>query len=752
MRTACFFLFVFEIVNAFSLCAQNVAEEAVDPFHGADNRGNTFVGAAMPFSMVKPGPDSWMPSRWLNSNSGYGTGQSVCGFSQTHVSGTGGAAKYGHFRVMPMIGDVNRRDCSEPVRDEIAAPGYYAATLAGSEIRCELTLTPHVAYHRYTAGRGDSLNVLFDVSSLLDKGSTPQHLLESGVEILSPREMTGYCRSEGGWNEGAPYTVYFYARFDREASGWGTFREGRLSRGNCIERSINPHDHTRKAAYMTFPLGADRTVTLKMGISFVSGQKARENYEAEAGDLSFDRARAKAREMWNTYLGRLDVKCSDPGVRTMIYNGLYRALLMPVDRTGEMPGWGNTVCYDDFYAIWDTFRTALPLLGLIAPEKLADMVNALVSIGEREGFMPDARSGNWTGLTQGGSNCDVVIADAYVKKIGGIDYRAAWRQMRRNAETEPDAPRRYGRGGVVQFDTLGYVSDRFERSGTRQMEYAYCDFALWQLAKGLGDTAAAVRYLDRSRRWTALWNPDAEDSGFRGFVWPKQENGIWREKFSALTVGSWRGVFYEGTSWQYSLYAPHDVERLIALCGGREEFVRRLDFFFEKGFAGEKGFYNVGNEPSFLTPCLYIWAGRYDLTACRVREIGDRYYRPGRAGLPGNDDSGAMSSWYAFHALGLYPNAAQDYYLLTSPRIEHAELCLPEGKTFRIIVRHAAPDHIYIRSARLNGHPINRAWIRHAEIVAGGELELTMGAEPSGFGRKNLPPSLPLSGECPNSR
>ena len=752
MKNCCFWCFLgFEIAAVLSLYAQQKVD-MIDPFWGVDNKGNTFAGAALPFSMVKPGPDSWMPARWLNSNSGYGTGQPVCGFSQTHVSGTGGAAKYGHFRVMPMIEGVNRRDYSEPVVKEMAVPGYYAGTLARSQIRCELTLTPHVAFHRYTAPRGDSLRILVDVSSLLDKGSTPQHLLDSGVEILSPREMTGYCRSEGGWNEGAPYTVYFYARFDRDASGWGTFREGRLSPGNQHESSINSLDHTHKAAYMTFPVDADRTLTLKMGISYVSVQKARENYESEAARISFDQAKEKARQTWSKYVDRLAVECSDPGVRSMIYTGLYRALLMPVERTGEMPGWEGVRYYDDFYAVWDTFRTALPLLGLVAPERLSDIVNALVEIGEREGFMPDARSGSWTGLTQGGSNCDVVVADAYVKKIEGIDYRRAWQQMRRNAEIESDAPRRYGRGGVVQYDTLGYVSDRFERSGTRQMEYAYCDFALWQLARGMGDSVAADRYLDRSRRWVNLWNPDVEAFGFRGFIWPKDENGTWKEKFTTLTAGSWRGVFYEGTSWQYSLYAPHDVNRLIALCGGPDSFIRRLDTFFEKGFAGNKGFYNVGNEPSFLTPCLYIWAGRYDLTARRVREIGDRYYRPGRAGLPGNDDSGAMSTWYAFHALGLYPNAGQDYYLLTSPRIEHAELRLPGGKLFRIVVRHAGADHIYIRSAKLNGRPIDRAWIRHSEIVSGGELELTMGAEPSGFGRKHLPPSLPLPKECPNSR
>lgn len=708
----------------------------VDPFHGVDNYGNTFPGAALPFSMVKPGPDVYNVVDWLNPNSGYKTGRPVCGFSQTHVSGTGGGAKYGHFRITPFVGDVNKKDLSSPVTDERSAPGYYAGTLTEPGICCELTLTPSVAFHRYTVSDSETMNVLVDASSLLDGGSYPQHLFDSGIEILSGSEVTGYCRSGGGWNQGAPYYVYFYLKFDCETIDYGTFRDGRLSRNNKKEISINPNDHTRKAAYLTFDTQHNKSVSLRIALSYVSVEKAYQNFKKEAGDKTFSEVRKDADETWERVLSVLDISSPFAGVDTLIYTGLYRSLIMPVDRTGEMPGWQNDVCYDDFYAIWDTFRTNFPLMNLFYPDYSSRIVNALVNIGEKEGFMPDARSGNATGMTQGGSNCDVVIADAFIKGIKGVDYERALKLMLRNAEIEPEDPWRYGRGGTTQYDTLGYISDSVERSGTRQVEYAYNDFAISVVADGLGCDSLAKRYYERSGYWKNLWNADAESFGFCGFIWPRKISGDWQAKYDPLEEGIWDKVFYEGTSWQYSLYAPHDITELIRLCGGSRSFVQRLNLFFDKGLSGERGFYDVANEPSFLTPCLYIAAGRHDLTAKRIRQIISKYYNTGRSGLPGNDDSGAMGTWYLFNALGLYPNAGQNYYFITSPLISKATLRLLDGKTLKIIVRNQSPENIYVGKVKLNGKTVQRAWLFHKEVTEGGILEFTMSHSPTSFGKK----------------
>ncbi|MBP3382993.1 MAG: GH92 family glycosyl hydrolase [Tidjanibacter sp.] len=737
-------LLLCEIAN-IPCCAQAV--QYVDTFLGVDNTGNTFPGASLPFSMVKPGADVLMPARWTNNNSGYATNRPVCGYSINHVSGTGGAAKYGNFRVMPTTGSVNLRDMSAEVIDESSRPGYYATTLSNG-VRTELTLTHSVGFYRFTVvNDADSLRLLIDASSLLDKGSTPQHLLTSGIELISDNEIVGYCKSEGGWNTGE-CEVYFYAQINHTPSAWGTFRQGRMSRSNRSEKSINGNDNTEKALYVSFPAATPTPLEMRMALSFVSAQKAKENYLAEAATLTFDDAIRRAGEEWNTYLERIDIEATQE-VKTMFYSALYRALLMPTKRTGEMKGWNSKeVYYDDYYAIWDTFRTTAPLITLIAPEKIAEQIESLINIGTHEGWMPDARSGNKSGLVQGGTNCDVMIADACMKGIEGIDYEKALELMLHAANTEPDKPRLYGRGGISHYNTVGYIPHTIERSGSRQVEYAYCDYAIAKVAEQLGQHEIATEYFERSSRWMNLWNSTAEHDGFSGFVWPKDENGEWLGDYNPLKLSVWNGVFYEGSSWQYSLYVPHDVAKLIEMCGGKERFVERLDHFFEQGMSegelrrGLKGYYNVGNEPSFLTPTLYTWAGRYDLTAKRTREIIDTYFSTGRSGLPGNDDSAATGSWCAFHLLGLYPNAGQDYYLLSSPQIESATLHLSNGKEFNIIVKNGTKENIYIRSAKLNGRPYNKAWITHRDIVAGGRLELTMGSKPSRWGKTELPPSL----------
>ncbi|MBR4850747.1 MAG: GH92 family glycosyl hydrolase [Tidjanibacter sp.] len=723
---------------------QNI--QYVDTFLGVDNTGNTFPGASLPFSMVKPGADVLMPARWTNNNSGYATGRPVCGYSINHVSGTGGAAKYGNFRVMPTTGSVNLRDISANIIEEYSHPGFYSTTLDNG-VRTELTLTHSVGFYRFNVvNDADSLRLLIDASSLLDKGSTPQHLLTSGIEMISDTEIVGYCKSEGGWNTGE-YEVYFYATISREPAAWGTFRQGRMSPGSRSEKSINKNDHTEKALYLSFPNENATPLEMHMALSYVSIDKAKENYFAEAHSLSFDEAVQNAKEQWAGYLERIDIEAPSE-VKTMFYSALYRALLMPSCRTGEMKGWNpKEVYYDDYYAIWDTFRTTSPLITLIAPEKVSEQIESLINIGTHEGWMPDARSGNRSGLVQGGTNYDVMIADACVKGIlDGVDLEKALSLMLHSANTEPEYPRLYGRGGISQYNSNGYIPHSIERSGSRQVEYAYCDFAIATVAEYLGHHDIACDYYKRSQRWMNLWNKDASHDGFCGFIWPKSENGEWKEGYNPLTLSIWNGVFYEGSSWQYSLYAPHDIAKLIELCGGKERFVERLNHFFEHGMndelPGHKGFYNVGNEPSFLTPTLYTWAGRYDLTAKCVRNILDRYFSTGRSGLPGNDDSASTGSWCALHLLGLYPNAGQNYYLLTSPQINEATLHLANGKDFKIVVRNASKENIYIRSARLNGKPYNKAWITHLDIVAGGKLELIMGATPSNWGRKELPPSL----------
>jgi predicted alpha-1,2-mannosidase len=309
-----------------------------------------------------------------------------------------------------------------------------------------------------------------------------------------------------------------------------------------------------------------------------------------------------------------------------------------------------------------------------------------------------------------------------------------------DAEVSPADHFKEGRGGLDDWHHLGYVSiEGSDRPASVDMEYAADDFEIALLAKGLGDTADFKKYLQRSANWKKLWDPEFSEGGFTGFIRPRHRDGTWLTPFTAMDQCTWGGqTFYEGNSWTYSTFVPQDVASLIEKSGGPESFVRRLDAFFDV-----PGRYDVGNEPGFLAPYLYIWAGRPDKTDARVRQIIAQSYHAGPDGLPGNDDSGAMSSWYAFGQMGIFPNAGQDVYLISSPAYPQTTLHLAGGKNFVIEARNLSAGNIYVTAATLNGQPLDRAWLRHREIAAGGRLVLTMASAPSHWAQHNPPPSTP---------
>ncbi|MFZ1288791.1 MAG: glycoside hydrolase domain-containing protein [Melioribacteraceae bacterium] len=312
-----------------------------------------------------------------------------------------------------------------------------------------------------------------------------------------------------------------------------------------------------------------------------------------------------------------------------------------------------------------------------------------------------------------------------------------------------------GRGGLTDYSSLGYASNRFVRAGTRTLEYAYNDFCLAQVAKGKGRLGEYYRFIEQSDNWTNLWR-EIEDHGSIGFIMPKDPLGNWIDsvkcdlkngrnnyvKYTPLTyewpicICWWCGFFYEGSSWEYSFYVPHNIPKIIEKSGGDEAFRKRLDTFFDNGY------YNVGNEPSFLTSCLYHWIGKPHLSNERTRNIIELNYSSERNGIPGNDDSGAMSSWLAFHMMGFYPNAGQPYYLITTPYFKETVLSINENKTFKIKCINFTEKNIYIKSAKLNGKDFNQSWINHQDIVKGGELVLELSHKPSNWGCVKLPPAI----------
>lgn len=719
----------------------------VDPFIGADGGGYAFPGAALPSGMVKVGPDC----NELTENSGWDANGNIVGFSHTHLNGSGGGCKYGNILFMPAVGTVNPNDYASPRANEYAEVGLYSVDLTRYNTSVRLSACEHAAIHEYTFPATDQAHVLMDMGSFLSSFER-QEFVGSEVRILSDTEVEGYSRIRGGWNMGRAYTVYFYARFDSPATAYGTWKSGERSPGTGSQYDSNE----KTGAWLTFDTRETRTVRVKVGISYMGENKAQENMKEIPG-WDLDQVREEAVGKWNKILGQIRVEGGSEENRKIFYTSVYRIFLQPTNYKGENPVWlSDKPYYGDYHAIWDTYRATHPFITLLRPSLEADMVESLVDIYRYDHYMPDARSSHDNGRTQGGSNCDMLVADALVKGVKGIDYETAFQAMLKNATVPPgDDERKQGRGGLPDYNRIGYVSTSFERCGTRTLEYSANDYAIATVAKRLGKNELYEQYRQKAASWENLWNPDIESFGFKGFIWPRHGDGTWMDttEFDVFASGSFEHPFYETFSWEYSFYVPHDMKRLIEKTGGREAFAKRLDTYFTRSFPGKRddllfytrlvGMCQISNEPSFLTPSLYCYVNQPWKTAKIVRQILATQYNSTRSGVPGNDDSGSMGAWYAFHALGFYPNAGQDVYLISSPVFPKVILTLENGKQVVITAKNADEKHIYIQSCRFNGKPFNNCWFRHNDIVNGATIEFVMGDRPSSWAANGeLPPSM----------
>ena len=727
----------------------------VDPLIGSEGDGNVFIGPSCPYGMVKPGPDCSKAS-----NSGYSPdmGKTVYGFSQIHVSGTGGGPKYGNIAVMPFAGDFESIQQESLRENEKALLGYYSVRLKKWNIQTEITTSPKVSYYKFGFNSDARKAVKIDCGDFLGETPVPdgreaQQFVGSEIEVISDHEIRGYTKIRGGWNNGSAYTVYFTAIFNSPFTSFNTWKGTQLS-----SQKTQVDDGKKTGAMLFFENLQGNKLEMKVGISFISTLKAKQNIETEVPHWIFEQVLKETQSKWEDILKRVEIeKSTSPEYKKMFYTALYHTMLMPVDRTGENPLWENNgPYYDDFYAIWDTYRSSNPLITLVTPSREVTIVNALLQIYKRDGYMPDARSGNSNGRTQGGSNAEVLIADAYVKGLKGINYHLGLEAMLKDATVPPGGnEEKEGRGGLTDYNKLGYVSTSFVRSGNRTLEYAYNDYCLATVANGLGRKNEYYRFLKQSDNWQNLWR-DISDNGSRGFIMPKDSRGNWVDSiqcdmnngrinyiaYSPLAqdwptcVCWWCGFFYEASSWEYSLSVPHDVAMLVKKSGGNEAFKKRLDVLFEKDL------YNVGNEPSFLSPNLYHWIGRPDLSSERIQKIINTNFNSSNSGIPGNDDSGAMSSWLAFHMVGLFPNAGQSYYLINAPYFKKTVIHQENGKDFVITTKNLSEKNRYIKSITLNGAPYHKSWIEHQDIVKGAEMLIEMDSKPSAsWGTTQLPPS-----------
>ncbi|ROU09443.1 GH92 family glycosyl hydrolase [Lysobacter enzymogenes] len=732
------------------------AFEAVDPFIGTGGEGHTFPGATVPFGMIQLSPDTEIKPRkeaygWA---AGYRHGDpTIVGFSHTHFSGTG-HSDLGDVLVMPIAGEVKlERGDSKIARsgyrsafrhdDEVAQPGYYAVTLDDYKIRAELTASERVGVHRYRYPSGQAAHVLIDLrTSLYDY---PGKVLWSRVRLRPDGTVTGF-RETRGWAPGRQ--LYFAMRFSRPVSGHA-FHD---TEADVAYKGFPPpgeKDPTQRAqiegrqlvASLDFKDAPGQELIVKVAISPVSEDSAIANLDAEVPGFDFDRVRAQARERWSQALSAIDAE-GDAAARKSFYTALYHTLMGPslfMDSDGRYRGPDNAVHeakgfrYHSTFSLWDTYRALHPLLTLVQPEQRnSDFVNSLLASRKHSpyGVLPVWSFHGQETWCMIGYHAVPVIADAYMKGIRGFDANEALEAMVASADYGPY-------DGIAQYKQLGYVPiDEEGEAASKTLEYAFDDWTIARMAGAMGRKEVAARFEKRAGNWRHAFDASS------GFMRARKRDGSFREPFDPSASG-YGSDYTEGNAWQYSWYVPQDVAGLAKAHGGADKLIARLDQVFEakvdpKIFAhmeditGLIGWYAHGNEPSHHVAYLYGYAGQPWRTQERLKQIMASQYAPRPDGLAGNDDLGQMSAWYVFTALGFYPVApASNEYIIGRPFLPKASLNLPNGKRFTVIAEGLDEAHAYIGSATLNGQPLDRAFLRHEEILAGGELRFVMQAQPN---------------------
>lgn len=727
---------------------------AVNVFIGTGADGHTFPGASRPYGMVQLSPDTQV--RHFRQSYPWASGynyadDSILGFSHTHFSGSG-HSDLGDVLLMPYSGDT-RLEPGYPERpftgyrsrfshdQEKAEPGYYAVRLKDHEVDVELTASERVGLHRYRFKQGEPAKVILDLRTSIYNYDNKN--LWSRLRVRDGSTISG-MRETRGWAPGRQ--LYFAVRFSRPiATRQLLNREESIEYKGFAQPGKNPGDRAMvegKALMgdFQFDVPSDGTLMVKVAISPTSEDNAIANLDEMPG-WDFDAERGKASKAWNEALGAVSAEAPAP-MRTMFYTALYHSMLAPslyMDRDGSYRGPDNQVHkaknfrFHSTFSLWDTYRALHPLLTLLAPEQRnADFVRSLMAAQQHSpyGILPVWSFHGLETWTMIGYHAVPVIADAYMKGIKGFDAEEALKAMTASAEYGPY-------GGLEHYMKLGYVPIDLEKeAASKTVEYAFDDWTIARMAEKMGKKDVAARYYKRAQNYRNVFDKET------GFIRARKSTGEFRTPFDP-NVSNFGSDYTEGSAWQYSWYMPHDNAGLISFLGGDAGLVSKMDQVFDaKGIdnmyahmediSGLIGHYAHGNEPSHHVAYLYNYAGAPWRAQERLAQIVSTQYSDKPDGLAGNDDLGQMSAWFAFTAMGFYPVApASNEYVIGRPFLDKATLNLPNGKRFRMRADKLSDANRYIGRVTLNGKPLARTFLRHEEIVAGGELVFTMQATPN---------------------
>jgi len=701
--------------------------EYVNPFVGTDGAGNTFPGAALPFGMMQ-----WSPDTTGNGFYKYRDSK-IRGISLTHLSGAG----------CPIFADIPLLPTVEPIKNspatnisdyalgfshsnEQAAPGYYSVDF-NSEIQVKLTVTARTGLGVFTYPSTEEANLLINAG-----GSATGNSMSS-VQVVDNDRVIGSAMSGTFCGTNTVYTIYFAVQFNRPFKSFGTWNAGAVNPGLRSSTSKQP------GAFLTFDTSREPTVKAKVGISFVSVENALLNLKTENSGWDFDAVRRKAHVTWNDWLSRIKVDGGTREQKEIFYTALYHSLLSPnifSDANGEYIGFDRMVHKANGYrhytniSDWDTYRSQVQLQALLAPRETSDMVQSLVVDAEQSGWLPKWVLANDVTAVMGGDNPVPLITTAYAFGARGFDTRTALRYMLKAATQPGVGIHGYReRPSLTEYLKVGYVPYSLDfdsaaiNSASVTLEYANDDFCIAQFAKSLADTKTHGVFMRRAQNWQNLF--DAEI----GFIRPRRKNGVFLEGFNPDAVlprseVPWDKInqagFQEGNTWQYTWMIPYNYKGLFQAIGGSAEVTLRLDRFFTELSGWGRPHFNMANEPSFVSPFAYTFAGAPWKTQTTVRRIMTETFKATSDGLPGNDDLGATSAWYVWSAIGLYPAIpGVGGFIISSPSFSSVKIRLGDGRQLQIVADGMPKNSPYVQKLTLNGKPYTRTWLPVENLSSG---------------------------------
>jgi predicted alpha-1,2-mannosidase len=738
-------------------CIAQSPYNAVNPFIGTDGGGNTFPGATLPFGMIQWSPDT-NTDAWY-----YHHDKQITGFGLTHISGAG-CPLYGDFAVLPITGELSTSPGAAIApyavdfdhSKEEAHPGYYAVTLANG-IRVEIAVGVRSGIARFIFPDGTPARLLINAGSSANAHSAKQagsDAYGNQIELQQGNSFAGSVSAGGFCSSDSHYKLYVTGQFSKP------YKTVRLWKDDAILDDAKSAQGKHTGAWLDF--GSQHEVILKVGLSFASQDGAQANLNQEIAGWDFDDIHDRARQTWSQMLERVAVEGGTADQRMIFYTGLYHSLLSPnvfSDHDGAYTGFDNQVRslagskqgaqYANF-SDWDIYRNTVQFQALLDSARSSDMMQSLVNDAQQSGWYPRWPAANDVTYVMGGDSPVAVIASAYAFGAHNFDTETALQFMMKPG-TQPGVGPHHNseRPFLAEYLKLGYSpNDKDEISASRTLEYSNDDFAIAQFAKSLGSTAAYKSLLKQSQNWKNLLDPTTT------WIRPRNADGSWQPDFDAEKSlpkrhsgdgpGGDQAGFEEGNTWQYSFMVPFDYPALFAGMGGVDKVIPRLDRFFLKLRCWGEPCYNIENEPDFVVPYAYVFAGQPWKTQEVVTRIAKEVFKATPDGIPGNDDLGATSGVYVWDALGLYPAVpGVGGVVLGTPMFDKATLRLSGGRTL-IISRQG--EGIYVQSVALDGAAYPKSWLPIDKLKAGTtRIDFTMGTQPNlrrGTAKTDLPPAF----------